>query len=273
MSQEILRPLNLTEALQFLAAHQPHARIVNGATDLPHEIAHGVRAPQTLIDIRLVPDLKFIREAGDFVQLGASVTHAHVLASPLLAARALPLVRACQLIRDPQARERGTIAGNVAGALSTNLTIAALWAMGAQVVLKSVRGERLVTFNEFFKGVRQTAMLADEMVYAIAFSKMSDKDRGAFVATGWSREDAQANVTCAVVLEFEGDEISNAWITLGGVAPTVVNAVEAEQALVGQWLNDAAIDQAAELAMNVVVTDPDKIETVRVLVTQALREI
>jgi CO/xanthine dehydrogenase FAD-binding subunit len=74
-------------------------------------------------------------------------------------------------------------------------------------------------------------------------------------------------------LEFEDDEISNAWINLGGIAPTVVNAIEAEQSLVGQWLSDATINEAAELSMNAVVTNPDKSEIVRKLVTQALGEI
>ncbi len=145
--------------------------------------------------------------------------------------------------------------------------------MGAEVKLKSVRGERTVTFNDFFKANRQTALAPDELITEIAFSKMSPKDKGAFVATGWSRDETSPQVTVAVVLEFDGDEISNAWINIGGVAPTVVNAIEAEQSLVGQWLSDVAIDQAAEFAMIAVVTNPDATEIVRELVSKAMREI
>ena len=105
------------------------------------------------------------------------------------------------------------------------------------------------------------------------FSKLTPKDKSAFVATGWSREGALAQVTVAVVLEYDGDEISNAWITLGGVAPTVVTAIEAEQSLVGQWLSDAAIHAAADLALNAIETNPDATEIVRELVAKAMREI
>jgi len=270
---QVLQPRTLDDALRWLAEHQSNARLINGGTDLPHEIERGIRAPQTLIDISQIPNLDFIREDGDYIRLGASVTHARVITSELLNRLARPLVRACSLFDDANARERGTVAGNLASGLSTSLTVAALWAMGAEVKLKSVRRERVVTFNDFFKGIRKTAQEPDEMIVEIAFSKMSPKDKGTFVCTGWSRDESTPQVTVAIVLEFEDDEISNAWINLGGVAPTIVNAIDAEQALVSQWLSDAAINEAAELAMNAVVTNPDTTEIVRELVTKALKEI
>lgn len=262
----ILHPASLDDALKLLAQHRADVRVINGGTDTPSDSA-------ILIDISQIPGLDYIREDGDYIRLGARVTHAQAIASNLLNRLARPLVRACSLFNDAEARERGTIAGNIASGLSTHLTVAALWAMGAEVKLQSTRGERIVTFNDFFKGVRKTAQEPDEMIVEVRFSKMSPKDKGAFVCTGWSRDETQPQVTCAVVLEFEDDEISNAWINLGGIAPTIVNAIEAEQSLVGQWLSDAAINEAAELSMNAVVTNPDKSEIVRELVTQALGEI
>lgn len=262
---QTLTPQTLEHALELLAQHRERARIISGGTDLPNT--------ELLIDVRPIPGLDYIREEGDYIRLGARVTHAQVIASDLLNRLARPLVRACSLINDVNVRERGTIAGNIASGLSTNLTVAALWAMGAEVKLKSVRGERIVTFNDFFQGIRKTAQEPDEMIVEIAFSKMSPKDQGTFVCTGWSEDEAAANVTCAIVLEFEDDEVSNAWINLGGIAPKVVNAIEAEQALVGQWLSDAVIHEAADLAVNAIVTRPDATETVRELVTRALREI
>lgn len=266
MTLNRLSPATLDQALELLAQHGAAARIVNGGTDLP-------AAPHTLIDLSQIPDLAYIREDGDFVRLGARVTHQQISASDLAQRLATPLARACALIADDAARQHGTLVGNIATALPTNLTLAPLWAMGAEVKLKSVRGERVVTFNDFFKGLGQTALAPDELIVEIAFSKMTSKDKGTFVCTGWSRDPAQTQVTVAVVLEFEAEEISNAWITLGGVAPTVVTAIEAEQSLVGQWLSDIVIDEAAELAMNVVVSNPAAADIVRELVARAMREL
>lgn len=269
---ERLQPTTLAEAIRLLAQSN-EAMVLAGGTDLLPAIEQGLCAPQVLIDLGNIPDLDYIREDGDYVRVGARVTHAQVVASDLLRRLAPPLVCACEMFQDANARARGTAVGNLASAVPTNLTIAALWAMGAEVKLKSQRGERIVTFNDFFKGIRQTALAPDELIVEVAFSKLSPKDKGTFVATGWSPDSGKINVTVAVVLEFDGDEISNAWITIGGIAPTVVNAIEAEQSLVGLWLSDVAIDAAADLAMNAVVTNPDTTEIARDLVAKAMREI
>ena len=273
MTPTRLCPHSIDEATQLLAQHANDARVIAGGSDLLPEIEQGTLAPKFLIDLGEIPNLDYIREDGDYVRLGARVTHDQVIGSELAQRLAPLLVRACSMFGDADVRQHSTIVGNIASGLSTNLTVAALWAMGAEVKLKSARGERTVTFNDFFKGVHQTALAPDEFIVEVAFSKMSPKDRGAFVATGWSRDEASPQVTIAVVLEFDGDEISNAWINIGGVAPTVVNAIEAEQSLVGQWLSDVAIDEAADLAMNAVVTNPDATEVVRELVGRAMREI
>ncbi|MBI5033534.1 MAG: FAD binding domain-containing protein [Chloroflexi bacterium] len=273
MTAQRLCPQTIDEATQLLAQHANEARVIAGGSDLLPEIDQGTLTPNYLIDLGEIPNLDYIREDGDHVRLGARVTHDQIIQSELAQRLAPLLVRACSMFSDADIRKKSTVVGNIASGLSTNLTVAALWAMGAEVKLKSVRGERTVTFNDFFKGVRQTVLAPDELIVEIAFSKMSPKDKGAFVATGWSRDEASPQVTVAVVLEFDGDEISNAWINIGGVAPTVVNAIEAEQSLVGQWLSDVAIDEAADLAMNAVVTNPDATEIVRELVGKAMREI
>jgi carbon-monoxide dehydrogenase medium subunit len=233
-----------------------------------------------LIDVSRLPNMDYIREDGDYIRLGAGVTHNQVVGSELLREKAYPLVRACWEVGAPQIRNRGTIAGNLITASPANDTITPLWAMGAEVKLKSVRGERVVPFSTFFKGVRKTALEPDEMLVEIMFQKMSPKDRGTFVKLGLRRAQAISVVHIAAVLEFEELEVSNAWITLGSVAPTIVNASDAEQYLVGQWLSDAVIDEAAELATHdakpiddVRGTADYRREMVRVLVGRALRQI
>ena len=272
MWQTYLQPRSIDEAVQSLARYGADARAINGGTDLIFDLERRLRTPKVLIDISRVPGLTYAREDGDHIRIGASVTHSQVLASKLLRVRAYPLVRACADIGVPQVRNRGTVVGNLVSASPANDTIAALWAMGAELKLKSARGERIVTFNDFFKGIRQTAMEPDEMVVEVACSKMTWKDKATFLRLGWDRDEEKALPNVGVVLEFEDDEISNAWITLGGIAPTVVNAIDAEQGLVGQWLNDAVIEEAADLAVG-AVQRADRAEMTRELVARALREI
>jgi carbon-monoxide dehydrogenase medium subunit len=275
-----IQPRTIDETLQLLNRHGADARIINGGTDLLIEIERKIRSPQVLIDISRVPEQDTIREEGDYIRLGPGVTHNQVVGSELLKRLAYPLVRACWEVGAPQIRNRGTIAGNIVTASPANDTIVPLWAMGAEVRLRSVRGERVVPFSNFFKGVRKTAMEPDEMVVQVQFQKMSPRDRGTFVKLGLRRAQAISVVSAAVVLEFEDMEISNAWIALGAVAPTIITCGEAEQVLVGNYLSDAGIQEAAELAAHEAKPIDDvrgtaeyRREMVRVCVTRALRQI
>ena len=275
-----IQPRTVDETLRLLAQYGKDARIINGGTDLIIEIERKLRAPAVVIDVSRLPGLDDIREDGDSIRLGAGVTHNQAVASPLLNEKAYPLVRACWEVGAPQIRNRGTIAGNLITASPANDTITPLWAMGAEVKLKSLRGERVVPFSNFFQGVRRTAMEPDEMMVEVLFQKLTPKDRGTFIKLGLRRAQAISVVNTAVVLEFEEDEISNAWITLGSVAPTIVPAIDAEQYLVGQWLSDAVIQEASEMAMRAARPISDvrgtadyRREMVRVLVARALRQL
>ncbi|OQY90300.1 MAG: hypothetical protein B6D41_09860, partial [Chloroflexi bacterium UTCFX4] len=275
-----IQPRTLDEATQLLARHGADARIINGGTDLLIEIERKIRAPKVLIDISRVPGLDTIVEDGDYIRLGPSVTHNQVVGSELLRRLAYPLARACWEVGAPQIRNRGTIAGNLVTASPANDTIVPLWAMGAEVKLQSARGERIVPFSAFFQGVRKTALQPDELVSQVLFQKMSAKDRGTFVKLGLRRAQAISVVSAAVVLEFEDMEISNAWIALGAVAPTIITCGEAEQAMVGNYLSDAVIQAAAELAAqeakpidDVRGTADYRREMARVCVTRAMRQI
>lgn len=280
MWETYIQPRTIDETVQLLAQHGKEARIINGGTDLIIEMERGLRTPRIVVDVSRIPKMDDIREEGDYIRLGAGVTHNQVVGSPLLREKAYPLARACWEVGAPQVRNRGTIAGNLITASPANDTITPLWAMGAEVKLKSVRGERVLPFSTFFKGVRKTALEPDEMLVEVMFQKMSPKDRGTFIKLGLRRAQAIAVVNTAVVLEFEEDEISNAWITLGSVAPTIVSAIGAEQFLVGQRLGDDVIEEAAEMSAEAARPIDDvrgtadyRREMVKVLVSRALRQI
>lgn len=280
MWKTYIQPRTLDETVQLLAQYGADARIVNGGTDLLIEIERKLRSPLVVIDISRVPGQDTIVEDGDYIKLGPGVTHNQVVGSELLRRLAYPLVRASWEVGAPQIRNRGTIAGNIITASPANDTITPLWAMGAEVKLRSVRGERVVPFSSFFLGVRKTSMQPDEMVTEVRFQKMSPKDRGTFVKLGLRRAQAISVVNTAVVLEFEDMEISNAWIALGAVAPTIITCGDAEQSMVGNYLSDAVIQEAAELAAqeakpidDVRGTADYRREMVRVILTRAMRQI
>lgn len=253
MWQRYHSPRSLDETLQLLAEHQSDARLIAGGTDLLIEIERGVRSPNILIDISRLPDLDTITlDKEQRIHLGPLVTHNQVVGSSLCVNRAFPLAKACWEVGAPQIRNRGTVAGNLITASPANDTITPLMAMDASVTLRSVRGERTLPLPEFFLGVRKTALEPDEMLVDISFPAMQNYQIGTFVKLGLRRAQAISIVNVAVVLSLLADTVTQARITLGSVAPTIVRAENAERFLTGKVLTRDVRSRAGALAAQII---------------------
>jgi carbon-monoxide dehydrogenase medium subunit len=111
-----------------------------------------------------------------------------------------------------------------------------------------VQGERSVPLHQFYTGVRRTVMRPDEMLTAIHFPALAADERGMFIKLGLRHTQAISVVNIAAVLRFEGEIVRSARLTFGCVAPTIINAPQAEAYLVGKALSDDVIAEAARLA-------------------------
>jgi len=297
MWQTYYTPTSVDEALRLLAKHGPAARIIAGGTDLLVEMRRGDRQADVLIDVTRIGGLDQVQlDDHGLIHVGPTVTHNQAVASEVLVERGFPLALACWWVGTPQLRNRGTIAGNLITASPANDTITALRALDARLTLRSVRGERVLSFTDFYQGVRQTALAPDEMVTDVTFPALGPDQHGTFVKLALRRTHAISVVNAAVVLTFDksasrqvgksaNQQISRsavleARIALGSVSPTVIRAPEAEKALVGGPLNQERIAEAAELAARASSPIDDiragadyRRRAVRVLVRRALARL
>lgn len=250
MWSEYINANNKQEVLERLQNDNERARIVAGATDLILELERGGRKDvETIIDISRIPGFSDITYENGEIHLGPMVTHNHCVASKMIRDFAYPLSCACWEVGSPQIRNRGTVVGNLVTGSPANDTITPLMALRAKITLESTRGKREVPLKEFYLGVRKTVMWPDEMVTDISFPVLGKGYRGIFIKFALRQAQAISLVNCAIVLWMEGEVVKNAKITLGAVAPTIVEAEEAENILIGNTLIDETINQAAELAV------------------------
>ncbi len=305
-------PGAVAEALELLAQYGDACRLIAGGTDLILEIERGVRKQEVIVDISRIAGLDEIvfdspgqeglgtsflvpspQSPVPRITLGPLVTHNQVVASADAVTHAFPLARACWLVGAPQIRNRGTVAGNCVTASPANDTITPLWAMDATFTLASRdRGERTLTCAEFFRGVRRTALAADEMLVRINVPALKSTERGTFLKLGLRQAQAISVVNVAAVVDFARGTrdqelgpgslflVTRARIALGSVAPTIIRAAEAEAYLVGKDLTNEVIKHAAELAAAAARPISDirasadyRRDMVCVLVARALRQV
>lgn len=268
--------------LEILSVEREKARIIAGATDLWLEMERGVRTGiETLIDITRIRGLDTIHlDDRNNVHIGPMTSHNQCASSEVIRKNGFPLALACWKVGSPQIRNRGTIAGNLITASPANDTITPLIALDATVVLKSIRGVREIPLSEFYLGVRKTKLEPDEMLMEIYFPKMSSESHGTFIKAALRKAQAISTVNVCTICAFDKGKISQATITLGSVAPTIIHAVEAEEYLMGKSFDDATIEKAAQITEDAVKPIDDlrgsanyRKEIVRVITKRALHQL
>ena len=244
-----LRADSVDGALQALADN-PDARILAGGQSLIPLMNLRMVRPGCLIDINRIPDLGHIREDGDGIAIGALARHNDVKHAPLVHARCPLLTEAYDSIAHHTVRNRGTLGGNLCHADPSSETPTVMIAMGATLVLRSLRGSREVGAEDFFIGTYETAAQQDEMLVEIRIPGMG--------ADGWAfaeisnRHGDFAIAVIATRLRIADGRCTAARVVASGVGEHALRLTPAEDALVGGPIDDASLAAAAAAAAGAV---------------------
>jgi carbon-monoxide dehydrogenase medium subunit len=221
------------QALDLLAEHGDEAKVLAGGHSLLPMMKLRLAAPEVLIDITRVAELRGISIDGDSLVIGATTRHADVASSEPVRADAPLLAHAASLVGDPQIRHRGTIGGSLAHADPAADLPMAIIALGASLVLTGPGGTRTVAADDFFTGYFETALDEGELLTAIRVPRRPG------VPWGYQKFVRRANDWAIV-----GVAATAGRIALGNMGPTPLRATAAEESLA----QGNSTDQAAELA-------------------------
>ena len=236
------RPATLTEAVEILASDR-EATVVAGTTDWGVEVnIKGARAKSVLAVDRL-SELRGIRRTADHIELGAGNTLSELereLAGDIpLLGKLFPQF-ASRLIRNA-----ATIGGNLGTGSPIGDTPPALLALEAELVLDSVRGQRVVALADYFTGYRQTVRETDELITAIRIP-LPLAPLTSFQKIAKRRFDDISSVAIGYAVDVADGVVRKARIGLGGVAATPLRATATEAMLEGNPWSLETVHAAAE---------------------------
>jgi carbon-monoxide dehydrogenase medium subunit len=219
---------SVEHAVELLGAREDTKLLAGGHSLIPLLRLRFAR-PAVLVDLGRVHSLRYVRDAGEQLAIGALTRHHDVQHDPLLQEHCPLVSHTAALIGDPQVRHRGTIGGSVAHGDPASDIPTVLLALDAELVVHGPDGERTVVASDFFRGVFDTALRPADVLTEIRVPKLGP--------AGWSylkftrRAQDWATVGVAAVVRRSNGSIDGASIALTNMGPTPVRARSAEQAL------------------------------------------
>lgn len=239
---EYVRAKSLNDAFEAFARASGGCYLAGGQSLIP-SLSLRLWAPELLIDISRIEELRGIGIVDGLLRIGALTRHSEMLTSPDIA-RYAPLLRlAAPHVAHPAIRNRGTIGGSLALADPVAEFPAVTLALDAEFEIAGPNGMRRAKANGFFRGRYETGLEAGEILTAILAPLFGDRDRCAFDELT-RRRGHSAIVGAAVQGRFAGDRAETLRIAFLAVGLTPVRARNAEAVIVGQRLSQEAIANA-----------------------------
>jgi len=262
---EYQRAESVDQALELLGRED--AKAIAGGHSLIPLLRLRFARPSLLVDIGRLEELRYVREDGDRIAIGALCRHADLALDPVLAAGCGLMARVAGNVGDPQVRHRGTIGGSVAHGDPASDLGTILLTLDADFVARGPDGERTIPGSEFFTGPFETALGPNELLTELRIPKL---EGGKYVKHVRRAQD-WATVAVAAARVDGGIHVG-----LAGMGGTPVRAHAVEQALAdGASAADAAAHAAdgTEPPSDVAGSSEYRAHLARVLTRQALEQI
>ncbi len=243
---DYVRATSVANALSLLAQHGEESRLLAGGHSLLPMMKLRLARPEVLIDLQEVAELRGIKIEGDEIVIGAMVTHAEVMASPILTEHYAIFREAEKVIADPIVRNKGTVGGSMCQADPSEDLSAVASALKGSVVIQNASGTRTVAIREFHEGPYETKVLDGEILTEVRFPIRP--------GSGSAYEKVERRVgdwpvaSVGTFVTLKNGVVSDCGIGLTAVGAEHFCSPEAEAFLIGKAPTAENIAAAAELA-------------------------
>lgn len=199
-----------------------------------------------IVDVKGIPELSALHEAGDGIRIGAGTTHHALASSPLIRERIPMLAAAAAAIASRQVRNRATIGGNLCAAEPAFDLPTPLVAAGARVRIWGRAGFRELAVEDFIPRYGGAVHRPDELLESVWIPE-DRRSRSSYVRCVRSSFESPLVGAAVAVASDESGRCVSARIVLGNFGDGPVRCGEAET-LLGDSVPDRAVIRSAASA-------------------------
>jgi len=219
---------SVAHAIELLASED--ARLLAGGQSLIATLNMRLSEPALLVDINGVRGLEGITLQNAHLEIGALVRYAQAERSAEIA-RVAPLIAlALPHIGHPAIRNRGTVGGSLAFADPAAELPACIIALDGEIDIVGPKGQRTIKADDFFAGLFETALGAQDVLTAIRVPAATADTRVGFAEFA-RRHGDYAMVGLAACARVDGTLLADVRLAYFGVGATAVRASKAEAEL------------------------------------------
>ncbi len=242
-------PETLDAALTLLGRAGDTARVLAGGTDLLVQLRAGRIAPELLVDVKRIGELRTVSASGGGWRIGGAVTCMELIEHEPFAAAWPGIIDGARMIGSIQVKGRATLAGNLCNASPAADSVPALIAAGALVTIAGPQGRRDVPVEQIATGPGRTCLAPGEIVVCFQLAARPPRSADAYLRFTPRSEMDIAVVGAGVNLTLDDSGVCRqARVSLGAVAERTLLVPAAGAALVGTKVDEPALQRLAEAA-------------------------
>lgn len=230
----IHQPTTPGEAAALRARLGEEAAIYAGGSELLLTMKEGLGRWGHLIDVKGIPALRELRDAGHRLVVGAAVTHRELERSPLLRDAFTMLGEMEGQVANVRVRNVGTLGGNLCFGEPHSDPATALLVYDTVAVVAGPRATRTLPLAEFATGSYETALEPDELLVRIEVGAPAPGALGAYLKFGFHE---RPTVGVAALLVPAGEAVAEARVAVGCLGPTPARLPKLEARLAGTALS------------------------------------
>jgi carbon-monoxide dehydrogenase medium subunit len=160
------RPREIPDALR-LVGNGAQAKVLAGGQSLGPMLNMRLVQPELIVDITALDELKHCEKRGDFLTLGACITHADIEDGRIPDVTNGAMAAVAGGIAYRAVRNRGTIGGSLTNADPSADWVSALAVLGAEAVVRSASATRTIPVESYVTGALETSLGENELLEAI----------------------------------------------------------------------------------------------------------